>query len=95
MAAKHNYEAVKIAVQDIIAPQLEAVKGEISSLRIEIKRLYEKIGSSRNEIKADISRLDEKLLFTNKRLDEALEIRERLAVLEAKIGKYRFIISPR
>ncbi len=87
MAAKHNYEAVKIAVQDIIAPQLEAVKGEISSLRIEIKRLYEKIDSSRNEIKADISRLDEKLLFTNKRLDEALEIRERLAVLEAKIGK--------
>jgi CII-binding regulator of phage lambda lysogenization HflD len=74
-------------VQDIIAPQLEAVKGEISSLRIEIKKLDEKIDSSRNEIKADISRLDEKLLFTNKRLDEALEIRERLAVLEAKIGK--------
>ncbi len=87
MAVKDIYEAVKIAVQDIIAPQLEAVKGEISSLRIEIKRLYEKIDSSRNEIKADISTLDEKLLFTNKRLDEALEIRERLAVLEAKIGK--------
>ena len=87
MAVKDIYEAVKTAVQDIIAPQLEAVKGEISSLRIEIKRLDEKIDSSRNEIKADISRLDEKLLFTNKRLDEALEIRERLAVLEAKIGK--------
>ena len=71
-------------MQDIIAPQLEAVKGEISSLKIEIKKLDEKIDSSRNEIKADISRLDEKLLFTNKRLDEALEIRERLAVLEAR-----------
>lgn len=45
MAAKHNYEAVKIAVQDIIAPQLEAVKGEISSLRVEIKKLDEKIDS--------------------------------------------------
>ncbi len=87
MAVKDIYEAVKTAVQDIIAPQLEAVKGEISSLRIEIKRLDEKIDSSRNEIKADISRLDEKLLFTNKRLDEALEIRERLAVLEVRIGK--------
>jgi hypothetical protein len=37
MAVKDIYEAVKIAVQDIIAPQLEAVKGKISSLRIEIK----------------------------------------------------------
>jgi hypothetical protein len=31
--------------------------------------------------------LDEKLTFTNKRLDEALEIRERLAALEAKVGR--------
>jgi len=31
--------------------------------------------------------LDEKLTFTNKRLDEALEIRERLAALEAKVSR--------
>ena len=87
MAVRNIYEAVKTAFQDIIGPQLEALKGEILSLRIEIKRLDEKIDSSRNEIKGDISRLDEKLIFTNKRLDEALETRERLAVLESKIGK--------
>jgi len=95
MAVKDIYEAVKTAVQDIIAPQLEAVKGEISSLRIEIKRLDEKIDSSRNEIKADISRLDEKLLFTNKRLDEALEIRERDWQFWKLRLANRFIISPR
>ena len=87
MAVRNIYEAVKTAFQDIIGPQLEALKGEILSLRIEIKRLDEKIDSSRNEIQGDISRLDEKLIFTNKRLDEALETRERLAVLESKIGK--------
>ena len=87
MAVRNIYEAVKTAFQDIIGPQLEALKREILSLRIEIKRLDEKIDSSRNEIKADIARLDGKMLFTNKRLDEALEIRERLATLEARIGK--------
>jgi len=56
-------------------------------MRTEIRRLDEKVGSVRNELKADIARIDEKLTFTNKRLDEALEIRERLAALEAKVGR--------
>jgi len=92
--AVNVYATLKQVLQDFIAPQLEALKGEISSvraeitsLRSEIRRLDEKIESVRNELKADIARLDEKLLFTNKRLDEALEIRERLAALEAKVGR--------
>jgi len=59
--------------------------GEIRALQSEIRRLDSKIDNLRNELKADIARLDEKLTFTNKRLDEALEIRERLATLEAKL----------
>jgi hypothetical protein len=59
---------LKQVLQDFIAPKLEALKGEISSVREE-------------------ARIDEKLTFTNKRLDEALEIRERLAALEAKVGR--------
>lgn len=96
--AVNVYATLKQVLQDFIAPQLEALKGEISSLRIEIKRLDEKIDSVKNELKADIARvdekltaqvarIDEKLTFTNKRLDEALEIRERLAALEAKVGR--------
>ncbi len=92
------YATLKQVLQDFIAPQLEALKAEISSvrgeisafrteMRTEIRRLDEKIGSVRNEIKADIARIDEKLTFTNKRLDEALEIRERLAALEANVGR--------
>lgn len=59
--------------------------GEIRALQSEIRRLDDKVDNLRNELKADIARLDEKLTFTNKRLDEALEIRERLATLEAKL----------
>ena len=92
--AVNVYATLKQVLQDFIAPQMEALKGEISSLRgemsslrSEIRRLDEKVNSVRNELKADIARLDEKLLFTNKRLDEALEIRERLAALEARVGR--------
>lgn len=85
-------------MQDLMAPHLEAIKGEIVSVKADIRRLEDKMDVSfkavdgkfdslRNELKADIARVDEKLLFTNKRLDEALEIRERLAVLEAKMAK--------
>ena len=92
-------------LEGIIVPEMQAVKdrlasieGELKSLRSEIRRLDDKTDAVRNELKADIgrldekltapvARLDEKLTFTNKRLDEALEIRERLAALEAKVGR--------
>ncbi len=74
------------------------VTGEIKTLQSEIKRLDDKIdnGLARMDNKIDagfarleerIARIDDKLTFTNKRLDEALEIRERLAALEAKVGR--------
>lgn len=67
--AVNVYATLKQVLQDFIAPQLEALRGEISSLRSEIRRLDEKIDSVRNDLKANIARLDEKLLFTNKRLE--------------------------
>ena len=35
--AANIYQAVKQAMQDLIAPQLESVKGEISAVRSEVK----------------------------------------------------------
>ncbi|MEK6682035.1 MAG: hypothetical protein AABY79_08745 [Nitrospirota bacterium] len=72
------YEEVKQALQDIVAPELRA-------LQVEIKRLDEKIDSLRNEVTTEIKRLDEKI-------DIAIQIRERLASLEAKVsamGRYK------
>ena len=74
------------------------MRGNLSSGKSGTNMNAEKIESAKNEVKADIDRLDEKLtaqiarideklLFTNKRLDEVLEIRERLAALEAKVGR--------
>ncbi|MFZ3090148.1 MAG: hypothetical protein WA240_05970 [Nitrospirota bacterium] len=58
---------------------------ELRSFQVEIKRLDEKIDSLRNEVTTEIKRLDEKI-------DIAIQIRERLASLEAKVsamGRYK------
>lgn len=87
------YEQVKKALQDIVAPELNGIK-------VEIRRLDEKIGSLRNELLAEIKRVDSSLLAEIGRIDArveslqrevgvALEIRERLSALEAKVGILR------
>lgn len=73
------YDQIKEAFQDIIAP--------------EIKRLDERIESLRNEMIAEFTRVDSRIDGVNARIDAlsaepktAIEIRERLAVLEGKGG---------
>lgn len=66
------YEEVKQALQDVVAP-------EIRSLQAEIKRLDQKTDSLKAEILTEIRRRDEKI-------DIAIQIRERLASLEAKVA---------
>ncbi len=77
------YDTVKQAFQDIIAPQIEGLKGEITALRTEIRRLDEKIDGVRGELALTRQHLDDKIGALGQRLDDVLEIRERLAALEA------------
>ncbi len=83
------YEQIRQAFQDIVAPEIQALKGDLRTLQVElhstkaellveIRRLDEKIDSFRNEMRAEIHRLDEKI-------DIAIQIRERLAALEARV----------
>ena len=109
------YDQVKQALQDILAPELQGIKGELRRLdeRIsaveskiegtkhellaEIKRLEEKTEARFGEMEAKLSALDEKFESRFRELDSkfeglrhevrtVLEIRERLAALEAKVG---------
>lgn len=84
------YENVKKAIQDIVAPELKTIQGQIETLRAEAK-------GRAAELRAEIRRLDEKIDGNSKRLEEkiegikeqfnlAIDIHERLAALEAKIG---------
>lgn len=60
---------------------LETIRGEMKVLDTKIGSLDAKIDSVRNELKADIARVDSKVEDLDKRLDVA----QRLAVLEARV----------
>ena len=93
---------VKRIIQEMVVPDLQVIKSELATIKVEIKRLDEKIESIRA---SDLKRLDEKIDGGLKRFDEktdslredvrnlreefrlAIDIHERLASLEAKIGR--------
>jgi hypothetical protein len=71
--AMNVYQAVKQAMQDLVAPQIESLKGDIAGLRGEMSG----IRGEMNGIRAEIRALDERLTI-------ALDVRERIVALEAR-----------
>ncbi len=84
------YEEVKRAFQDILAPEIKTLAVEIKRLDEKMdsgfKRLDEKMDSIRNELLAEARRLDTRIDSLEKELRTAIELRERIAAIEAKIG---------
>jgi predicted nuclease with TOPRIM domain len=103
------YDQIKAALQDLVAPQLheirgelQAVRSEVQSVRVDIRRLDEKIdnvdarlttrldslqaqmGSMKNELVSEIRRVDVRIDGVERELRLAIDIRERLAALEAR-----------
>ena len=92
-------EAIQKILQETVAPGISDLRERLTRVEVEIKRLDDKIDnglarldakinnldnkidSVRGEIKAEIHHLDDKLTT-------ALEIRERLAALEAKVAAH-------
>jgi predicted nucleic acid-binding Zn-ribbon protein len=88
---------VKQVIQDLIAPELERIKGELAGMRAEMKAMEKRVddgfSSLRNEMQDGFRSVDdridtlrERVADMNKHLDEALDIRERLAAFEAKLA---------
>jgi hypothetical protein len=97
------YDTVRQAIQDVVVPKLQELSGDIAGLRGEIvglpgeirqteKRTENGLSAIRNEMNVQFAALDEKAIqrldHTNKRLEDGPEIRERLAVLEARVAFY-------
>lgn len=68
------YETVRRAIQDVVAPEIQGLKGDFRALQAEIKRLDEKIDSKHNEVLSEIRRLDEKMTSEIRRLDEKMTL---------------------
>ncbi len=80
------YESVKKALQDIVAPELRTIQGQIDStrveLRTEIKRLDEKI----ENVNEKVTMLRDEVRSLKEEFRLAIDMHERIATLEAKIG---------
>jgi len=63
----------------VIALQLQELKGEVIAVKGEVAGM-------RGEMRQLEKRMEEDFTQLNRRIDEALNIRERLAALEAKLA---------
>ena len=109
MTAVDVYDQIKTAFQDIIAPELHALRGDIrvldqkivvldhkivgldqkldgvdARLTVKIDGLRAETASMKGELLAEIRRLDARIDGVDRELRTAIEIRERLAALEAR-----------
>ena len=92
------YDQMKKAFQDLIAPELHTIRGDIRVLDQKIEGVYQKIDgvdqkigslrtemvSLKGELLAEIRRLDARIDGVDRELRTAIDIRERLAALEAR-----------
>lgn len=87
------YDQIKSVFQDIVAPEIHSLRGEIGSLRSEVQGLGIRVdslrvemGSMKSELLAEIRRVDTRIDGVDRELRMAIDIRERLAALEARQG---------
>ena len=96
------YDQIEQAFQDVIAPELHALRGDIRVLDSKIAGLDQKIDgvdarlaikidslrtetvSLKGEVLAEIRRLDVRVDSVDRELRTAIDVRERLAALEAR-----------
>jgi hypothetical protein len=84
-------DQIEKALQDVVAPELHAIRGDMHAMRGDIRVLDQKIDgvdhkidSLRTELVAEMRRLDARIDGVDRELRTAIDIRERLAALEAR-----------
>ncbi len=88
-------DRIKTAFQDVIAPELHILRGDIqrldqkidavdARLGIEIDGLKAETISMKGELLAEIRRVDVRIDGVDRELRTAIDVRERLAALEAR-----------
>ncbi len=90
-ATKNAVESVREIVQDLLVPELKAVKVSVDSLHNEMSYLRSemKLRDERMEqlIRSGDERNEQAIRNLSERLNLAIDIRERLASLEARLPR--------
>ena len=81
MKPKNAVDSLREVVQDFLVPELKSVKVSIDSLHTELKI---SIDALRNEMRLQDEKQTQAIQHLSEKLDYAIDIRERLAALEAR-----------
>ena len=74
-------------LERVLLPRLTVMEGDIKAIYAKIEGLDQKIDSVDAKLSAKIDAVDEKLTAKIEDLDKRLDIVQRLAVLEARMGE--------
>ena len=91
-----SIEAIQKILQETVAPGISDLRERLTRVEVEMKRLDDKIDNGLARLDAKINNLDNKIdsvrgeikaeiHYLDDKLTTALEIRERLAALEARM----------
>jgi hypothetical protein len=90
-ATKNAIESFRDVVQDLLVPELKAVKVSVDSLHSEMNYLRSEMKLRDEKMEQIIRSGDEKneqaIRSLSEKLDFAIDIRERLATLEARLPR--------
>ncbi|ADV83734.1 hypothetical protein [Terriglobus saanensis] len=91
MSTKNVVDAFREAIQDILVPEIRSMKVSIDSLRTEMQLRDENQARAVQGIASEMKLRDEKqttaIHSLSEKLDFAIDIRERLASLEARMPR--------
>jgi hypothetical protein len=91
IAAKNVVESLREVVQDRLVPEFKALKFSVDALRGDMQGMRsgskESADSLRTEMKLRDDRQDQAMRLLAERLDFAIDIRERVASLEARMPR--------
>jgi hypothetical protein len=91
ITGKNVVESFRDVVQDLLVPELKAVKVSVESLHNEMGYLRSEVKTSIESLRQEMKLRDEMnaqvMRNLSEKLDFAIDIRERLATLEARLPR--------
>jgi hypothetical protein len=83
-AAKTIVDSLREVVQDLLVPELKALRVSVDSMKVEMQLRDEKVHT---ELRLRDERMQDSIRSLSQKLDFAIDIRERLAALEARLPR--------
>jgi predicted nucleic acid-binding Zn-ribbon protein len=82
------YQNLKQAIQDVIAPEMQQLRGEIKALSAEIGAVHQRMDSFERRLDFFENRVDKRFDAIDREWPRALDIYQRLPALEARLEKH-------